>query len=227
MKKFNKLFIILLCCVGAMSVTSCLSDDGDSGLTDGLTDEERAQYFYNIDGTYSGGGDKYVNILEYHNNDIDKLGMNDRIKSGIIARFARRDSSFTVSGIPARLFTKEIKGESYKAMKEAIEGAPNQLVTGKFFIPSASGNSALLYFYPTKLEIPNLTYGGATHNVSISFVPGSLGQWAMSSTNRAAIIPLYVGTIYEDNKAVVTVCDGSYVDQSIQMASLLQITAYN
>ena len=54
MKKFNKLFITLLCCIGSLSVISCLNSDGDSGLTD----EEREAYTNEIAGPYWGGGGK-------------------------------------------------------------------------------------------------------------------------------------------------------------------------
>lgn len=50
MKRFNKLFIILLCCVGAMSITSCINSDDDGGIDP----ETYRTYLTQMAGPYNG-----------------------------------------------------------------------------------------------------------------------------------------------------------------------------
>lgn len=222
MKKFNKLFIILLCCVGAMSVTSCLSDD-DGG---GLSDEVRAQYYNAINGFYYGGATMSENRIYFYNDTIEKENKIDSIARNIAITFAARDSSFMISGVPGRVLAKEIKDEKYKELKEAIENQPAQTIRGKFWIQDASGNNALLYYYPTSLTFKGLKYGGAEHDITIAFLPVAAGNWWSANTQRSAQIPIFVAAIFEGEKQIITIYDGREQNDEKYYRSLLDIRAF-
>lgn len=174
MKRFNKLFIILLCCVGAMSVTSCLdSDDGYS-----LDPELVRQYYTQMRGSYYGGTGLYANKVYFYNDTItdknntsktDSLsgyGLNGGVN--YTTTLAGRDSvSFVLNGVSGRVLAKEIDGEQHKGLKEAIENAGNLQIKGQIAIYNIQGQVAYMYFYPMSVELKGLNYDGGTHDVTI------------------------------------------------------------
>ena len=68
MKRFNKLFIILLCCVGAMSITSCINSDDDGGIDP----ETYRTYLTQMAGPYNGFSSdwRYQNKIYFYNDTI-------------------------------------------------------------------------------------------------------------------------------------------------------------
>ena len=107
MKKLNSLFIILLCCVGAMSVTSCLGDDDDYGLDP----ETYRQYLTLMSGMYYGDSSKeeYKNKIYFFNDTItDKENENKQDAVGNISlAISAQDTTFAISNVPGKIFTKE------------------------------------------------------------------------------------------------------------------------
>ena len=106
MKRFNKLFFILMCCVSTMSLTSCLNDDDN-----GIDPETYAKYLQQMSGTYY-GSETYQNRIYFYNDTI--TGSNnsnkiDSISSNVVISISARDSSFLISGVPSRVLAKEIE----------------------------------------------------------------------------------------------------------------------
>lgn len=228
MKKLNKLFIILLCCVGAMSVTSCL--DGDEG--GGLDPETVRAYLNQMRGSYIGGSGTYANKIYFYNDTItdknnpyktDSLsgyGVNGGVNYTITA--AGRDSaSFVVNGIEGRVLAKDITDEKYKGLKEAIENAPSQSVRGPLSIVGISGELVYVYFYPMPIEYKDLEYDGGTHDVTITFWSPSQGNYFMHGVYKVLQIPLVRGTVNIDGEEAFTIYNAySHNDEAYAKALL-------
>lgn len=230
MKRFNKLFIILLCCVGAMSVTSCLdSDDGYS-----LDPELVRQYYTQMRGSYYGGTGLYANKVYFYNDTItdknntsktDSLSGYD-LKGGVnyTTTLAGRDSvSFVLNGVSGRVLAKEIDGEQHKGLKEAIENAGNLQIKGQIAIYNIQGQVAYMYFYPMSVELKGLNYDGGTHDVTISFWYPGLGYYFMQDAHKVLQFPLVMASILVDGNETVKIYDGSSYDETAYRKALLSV----
>lgn len=234
MKRFNKLFIILLCCVGAMSVTSCLnSDDGYS-----LDPEVVRSYYTQMEGPYYGGTGLYANKVYFYNDTItdkNNTSKTDSLSgSGLSGRvdytttLDGRDSvSFVLSGVSGRVLAKEIDGEQYKGLKEAIENAPSQSIRGQIAMYNIQGQVALLYFYPMSVEYKGLNYDGGTHDVTISFWYPGLGNYFMSNAHKVLQFPLVLASIWVDGNETVKIYNGSLSDETANRKALLSVQLCN
>lgn len=230
MKRFNKLFIILLCCVGAMSVTSCLdSDDGYS-----LDPELVRQYYTQMRGSYYGGTGLYANKVYFYNDTItdknntsktDSLsgyGLNGGVN--YTTTLAGRDSvSFVLNGVSGRVLAKEIDGEQHKGLKEAIENAGNLQIKGQIAIYNIQGQVAYMYFYPMSVELKGLNYDGGTHDVTISFWYPGLGYYFMQDAHKVLQFPLVMDSILVDGNETVKIYDGSSYDETAYRKALLSV----
>ncbi len=219
MKRFSKLFIILLCCVGAMSLTSCLNSDDDGGIDP----ETYATYLTLMSGSYNGYSTdyRYQNKIYFYNDSItDKNNVNktDSV-DGIYGRVNKADSTFTIYNVPGRVLAKEIP-DSYKELRDAIEAAPAQNVTGQLLITDIS---SLVYFfaYPMSVEYDELTYGGETHKkIIIAFWGPTMGVFGNNiNSHRILQLNLCPAAVYED-KALITSISSNNNQVEINRASL-------
>lgn len=230
MKKFNKLFIILLCCVGAMSVTSCLDGDDYSGPTP----EEISAAYDQMRGSYQGGSGVYANKVYFYNDTItdknnpyktDSLTgyyVNGGINRGYT--LDGRDSvTFVLNGIEGRVFTKEIDEKQYPALRKAIENAPNQQIKGQVSIYNIYKGTVGMYFYPTSVTYKDLEYDGGKHDVSISFWYPSAGTYFMSNAHRVLQFPLVMAAVSIDGKEAFKIYDGYSQDQEKYKRALLTV----
>lgn len=203
MKRFNKLFIFLLCCVSAMSLTSCLGSDDDNRLDP----ETEKMYRTQMSGYYDGGtGWRYQNKIYFFNDTIkDEDGnlpdpgnvvINDSVNN-IRGRINAADSTFVIYNVPGKVLAKEIS-DDHAGLKKAIEDAPVQDIRGKFALLSVSGQSVYLFFYPESVKYPELTYDGETHNdVTIAFWGPSRGIYFLSNTYNVIQFGLCPAAVYE------------------------------
>lgn len=230
MKRFNKLFIILLCCVGAMSVTSCLdSDDGYS-----LDPELVRQYYTQMSGPYNGGTGLYANKVYFYNDTITDKNNTSKTDSlsgyglngGVVytTTLAGRDSvSFVLNGVSGRVLAKEIDGEQHKGLKEAIENAGNLQIKGQIAIYNIQGQVAYMYFYPMSVELKGLNYDGGTHDVTIYFWYPGLGYYFMQDAHKVLQFPLVMASIWVDGNETVKIYDGSSYDETAYRKALLSV----
>lgn len=230
MKRFNKLFIILLCCVGAMSVTSCLdSDDGYS-----LDPELVRQYYTQMRGSYYGGTGLYANKVYFYNDTITDKNNTSKTDSlsgyglngGVVytTTLAGRDSvSFVLNGVSGRVLAKEIDGEQHKGLKEAIENEENLQIKGQIAIYNIQGQVAYMYFYPMSVELKGLNYDGGTHDVTISFWYPGLGYYFMQDAHKVLQFPLVMASILVDGNETVKIYDGSSYDETAYRKALLSV----
>ena len=174
MKKLNSLFIILLCCVGAMSVTSCLGDDDDYGLDP----ETYRQYLTLMSGMYYGDSSKeeYKNKIYFFNDTItDKENENKQDAIGNISlAISAQDTTFAISNIPGKIFTKELPDE-HKELRDAINNAPNQVLRGKIDLNQVSSGYVYFLTYPSSI----------THKVTLRFYNPSLTLGVYGSIDKS------------------------------------------
>lgn len=230
MKRFNKLFIILLCCVGAMSVTSCLnSDDGYS-----LDPEVVKSYYTQMRGSYLGGTYPYNNKIYFYNDTItdenntnktDSLsgyGLNGGVN--YTTTIDGRDSvSFVLNGVSGRVLAKEIDGEQHKGLKGAIENAPNQSIRGQIVMYAIQNQVAYWYLYPMSVEYENLEYDGGTHDVIISFWSPVGGNYFMSNAHKVIQFPLVMASVWVDGNETVRIYNANSQNQEEYQRALLTV----
>ena len=234
MRQLNKLFIMLLCCVGTLSVISCVGNDDD-----GIDPALYKQYLSDISGTYYGNNSswKYTNKILFYNDTLPRKGtstsvdsiINEKVDSisNIVVTFSS-DSSFVVSGCPGRLLAKELP-QGYEDLKEAVENAAPQMLKGKFEFIFFT-NAAYFTVYPEAVTYPNLTYGGETHKVSFyfwqpSFIYGMYGN--LDQSHKTVLFNVYLSSVIidDDTENPITLYNGDTSNRLQLAKSLLQISA--
>ena len=123
-------------------------------------------------------------------------------KSGAEERYVWTTGAWLVDA-----YLKQASPEAVKDLKEAIEKAPDQTITGKFVFASV-GQTSLMMLYPEPIVYPELTYGGQTHkNITINFWGPSGGYFTNSSYIRVLELPVFMAYVYEGDKKLFSICD--------------------
>lgn len=221
MKKLSNLFIIFACFISAMSLTSCLGDDDDNGIDP----ETYRRYLTSMSGIYYGSSSGiYQNKIYFYNDTISKENKTDSIMD-IRGAINSADSTFTITGVPGRVFAKEL-GDDHKDLKEALENAPNQSITGKIILTSIQ---QYVYFmvYPVSVTYPSLTYGGNTHKVTVRFWNPSLNLglygYVDKNSREALQFNIYVADIVIDDNTnnAIEICHNASSEDALLGAQLL------
>lgn len=198
MKKFNKLFIILLCFVGAMSVTSCLNSDGDGGIDP----ETYKAWLSAMYGPYYGSSSdyRYQNKIFYYYDDEEENKIKTDYILGVVVNINSLDTAFTVSNATGRVLAKQIP-DTYKDLRDALESYDQPIsINGKFDFTGISQN-AYFTIYNTSATINNLEYGGETHDITVAFwgYPYSSGAYGRMGEYDIIEIYLCLGAIFIDD----------------------------
>lgn len=222
MKRFSKLFILFLCCVGAMSLTSCLNSDDDGGIDP----DTYEAYLKQMAGPYNGYSTdyRYQNKIYFYNDTItDKNNTYKTDSIGGISGYVKTDSTFAIYNVPGRVLAKAIP-DSHESLKKAIEAAPNKTIDGRFLLYNI--NSVVSFFaYPQSVVYDELTFDGETHkNVTIAFWGPTGGQYGFINSHkimRFSIVPaaIYEGQSGTNAKKLVDISSNSNAEE-IQNASL-------
>lgn len=221
MKKLNKLSVLLLCCLGMFSMSSCLNSDDDGGIDPQLYET----YLTNISGLYYGTGTdwRHQNKIYFYNDTITADTPSEKVDSvgGITVAFMKNDSSFVVDNVPGRVLAKEITDDKYKDLKAAIENGPTQTLRGKFYFTNIS-QYAYFLVYPSTVEYKDLAYGGETHDVVIDFwTPVATGIYGYVGGKQVVNLTLYLAALYIDGKKAFDIYNGTDVGVEQMKAQLL------
>lgn len=220
MKRLSRLFTIILCCTAAVSLTSCLGNHNDSGISP----EEYKQWLTNISGFYMGGSTwQKQNKVYFYNDTITDKNNPSKTDSitGISATFFKGDSTVVVQGVPGRVLAKEVTG--HDDLKEALEDNLGQAMKAKFVFFSISSPQASYFVYPFDVTFPSLQYpNGETHEVTFKFYSPSLGAFQSLGTQQANILEFYLMGVYVDGKLLQAIYDGSDNKDKMKKA-LLQV----
>ena len=220
MKKLSKLFAFMLCCTATVSLTSCLGNDSDGGISP----EEYQTWLTNISGFYSGGSTwQTQNKIYFYNDTITDENNKEKTDSitGISATFFKGDSTVVIQGVPGRVLTTEIKG--HDDLKAALEDEIGQSMKAKFMFFSINSPQASYYVAPFDITYPELEYpNGEKHDVTFKFYSPSLGIFQSLNTRQANILEFYLMGVYVDDKLTYTIYDGTDNHEKMKKA-LLQV----
>lgn len=201
MKNLFKLFILMLCCASAVSLTSCLnSDDGDTSI-DAATQK---QYQSAMSGSYSGKM-RFFKVSEINSQSLvryDSLYAQCYVKSDstmqLTAYSTDGDNKRIINCLDSAIVVSS-NNTTYKDLFEAIRDADSEAdeVSVYYYIPNTNYvQTSSLCFITTMMIEKKLTYGDKEHYVYFWFEPYSYGIWT-SSTSRSLQTALYLKYIYE------------------------------
>lgn len=216
MKRLSRLFTIILCCTAAVSLTSCLGDDNDGGIST----EEYSQWLTNISGFYMGGSTwQKQNKVYFYNDTITDKNNPSKTDSitGITATFFKGDTTVVVQGMPGRVLAKELTG--HDDIKQALEYDSRQAMKAKFDFFSISYPQINFYIYPFDVTYSSLRYpNGDTHDVTFKFGAPSLGAYQSLSNLQASVLDFYLIEVFVDGQRIQTVYDGTNDKDKIKKA---------
>lgn len=160
MKHLRFIFPIMLCCLVAGMMTSCLNDDNDDN---GLTYEQRLQAFQTVRGNYSGDVIFYKNTYDGMSTptkkDIDTLKASFSLLT---------DSTAHINNLPLAALANQIKDSK---VAEAIAGGtvtttPVNLYTYYYVVSPAT-----CLVGAENVEV-KATYDGEEHTIRFGFYSG-------------------------------------------------------
>lgn len=218
MKRFSKLFCIMLCAVTAASLASCLGSDDDGGIDP----ETYKAWLTSISGNYYGNDGSWTteNKIYFYNDTITGESKTDSI-TGVDVSFYG-DSTVVVSNVPGRLLAKAIKDND--ALKTAIENTYSQTLKAKFIFYNIQNPYASYFVYPAEVTYPSLAYNGGTHKVTVKFYYPSGGAFLIDGSSRKVSLSFCVEGIYLDDSVVPSIYDELSTDEK-QGRALFQVYA--
>ena len=205
MKKITRFFAVMMLCIPALMVTSCLSDNDEDFS---FTNEEIAGYMRQMDGYYSGK-------VYFYNDTIKQEWKGD--SAFVSVRFNFADSSMVMSDVPIRLFTRCLMGTRFESVSAELDKLPVQTIKAKTVFYNSTKNGLVYYgIYPasTTFKIKN---GETEHNLVYNYYCylNSNGQYY----NHEVACQMYITDVMYDNNTVVKyTLTNSYVDNAAMIA---------
>lgn len=209
MKRFPKLFCIVLCAIATASLASCLDSDDDNSIDDATY----KSWLMAMSGSYYGNDGSYqtANKIYFWNDTITGNNKTDSIE-GIDVRITS-DSTLYVENIPGKLFSNTIKDND--ALKAALDAAYTQTLKGKFLIYNITGSYAYYQIAPQEITYNGLTYGGSSHDVKISFYTYGSGLFASGTNTKQVQFSFILGDITEDGNKVTSKFGSTWSDEKL------------
>lgn len=195
MKNLKTLFSAVCLLAVTALVTSCL-DEGDDYS---ISPEQYSTLMRQMVGTYNGKMYFWNDTIKL---DDKKKTKEDSLKSVYVYVKGQNDSTVSVT-IPAKYLGKNIKEtDETKALKRAIDNAPNQTLTMKYYLYQYNNNIVTFGIYPKEVTTMNLNYGGKDHKVEFSWYNyyNFNGQYS----GRYMLMNFYIVDIKVDNTSVWT-----------------------
>lgn len=160
---------LLVALMAAVSMTSCLDDGNDNGITP----EQEKQYRMVISGNYRG------KIL-FKNEEINDSKNPNKIDSLLYkeCRFNYADSTINLYSVPAKLLFKALEG--HESLKAAAEAYGNVDLTLKYGIYAAD-NGGIYYLAVTSPVKLTLEYDGEKHDLAIAFLSNTRGYYVKNT----------------------------------------------
>ncbi len=163
MKHLRFIFPLMLCCIVAGLMTSCLNDDNDDN---GLTYEQRLQAFQTVRGNYSGKAicynRAYSGISAPTAKDIDSTDVHFSMLT---------DSTARVFDFPLSAVANQVKDDELANALLTASPAYVQLD----MVTQYNSVSPVMCLIGVKPVTLSLNYGGSAHQVEIGFSYGYIG----------------------------------------------------
>ena len=184
--KTKQLVSIMIGCLTALCVTSCLGDDTSESDSQTLTKAQIAQCFQTVAGSYSG----YL-YYEAKSNDgyttvVDSLGASWYIPT---------DSTLIITDFPAKALAEYV---SYQPLKAALAEAPNKMVNCKTWYLKTSPIELLVNPYTIEYD---LEFDGKQHKVHVVFYANNTYSFGVyDSGSNSMVVKIIPAVIYVDEK---------------------------
>ena len=180
-------FSILLGCLTALCVTSCLgSDDDANNSSKGLSKAEIAQCYLTVGGNYSGD-------LLYFSKSED--GLYEEVDTLNGAWYIPTDSTLFITDFPSEVLAENV---IYSELKDALADAPDQIVKCRIRFVETSPVQFLVN--PYTLEYM-LHYGGGDHKVQVVFYNENIYSFGiLNAESRELMLKIIPAYLYVDGK---------------------------
>jgi hypothetical protein len=180
-------FSILLGCLTALCVTSCLgSDDDANNSSKGLSKAEIAQCYLTVGGNYSGD-------LLYFSKSED--GLFEEVDTLNGAWYIPTDSTLFITDFPSEVLAENV---IYSELKDALADAPDQIVKCRIRFVETSPVQFLVN--PYTLEYM-LHYGGGDHKVQVVFYNENIYSFGiLNAESRELMLKIIPAYLYVDGK---------------------------
>lgn len=180
-------FSILLGCLTALCVTSCLgSDDDANNSSKGLSKAEIAQCYLTVGGNYSGD-------LLYFSKSED--GLYEEVDTLNGAWYIPTDSTLFITDFPSEVLAENV---IYSELKDALADAPDQIVKCRIRFVETSPVQFLVN--PYTLEY-TLHYGGGDHKVQVVFYNENIYSFGiLNAESRELMLKIIPAYLYVDGK---------------------------
>lgn len=212
MKNLFKIFIVLVCCTAAISLTSCLSESEDSSIDL----ETQKSYMNSMQGSYNCA----IRLFKLKNNNYPSNGIvqYDSIFNQSVT--FRADSTFRITStqIVNSLDSAIIVSDNdtrYKSLAEAIKNYTGQPeIAGIYYIPYTTYvKTSTLYYWGSIGFTIKLNYDNADHYVHFLFgqTTDYLGYWTSS---RELYMVAGLAGVYVTDKQTSVLSSSNKIDQS-------------
>ena len=180
-------FSILLGCLTALSVTSCLgSNDDANNSSKGLSKADIAQCYLTVGGNYSGD-------LLYFSKSED--GLYEEVDTLNGAWYIPTDSTLFITDFPSEVLAENV---IYSELKDALADAPDQIVKCRIRFVETSPVQFLVN--PYTLEYM-LHYGGGDHKVQVVFYNENIYSFGiLNAESRELMLKIIPAYLYVDGK---------------------------
>ena len=180
-------FSILLGCLTALCITSCLgSDDDANNSSKGLSKAEIAQCYLTVGGNYSG------DLLYFSKSDD---GLYEEVDTLDGAWYIPTDSTLFITDFPSEVLAENV---IYSELKEALADAPDQIVKCRIRFVETSPVQFLVN--PYTLEYM-LHYGGGDHKVQVVFYNENIYSFGiLNAESRELMLKIIPAYLYVDGK---------------------------
>ena len=178
-------FSILLGCLTALCITSCLgSDDDANNSSKGLSKAEIAQCYLTVGGNYSG------DLLYFSKSDD---GLYEEVDTLNGAWYIPTDSTLFITDFPSEVLAENV---IYSELKEALADAPDQIVKCRIRFVETSPVQFLVN--PYTLEYM-LHYGGGDHKVQVVFYNENIYSFGiLNAESRELMLKIISAYLYVD-----------------------------
>ena len=184
--KTKQLVSIMIGCLTALCVTSCLGDDTSESDSQTLTKAQIAQCYQTIAGSYSG-------FLYYEAKSSD--GYATIVDSLDTSWYIPTDSTLIITDFPAKVVAGFV---SYQPLKAALAEAPNKMVNCKTWYLKTSPIELLVNPYTIEYD---LEFDGKQHKVHVVFYANNTYSFGVyDSGSNSMVVKIIPAVIYVDEK---------------------------
>lgn len=184
--KTKQLVSIMLGCLTALCVTSCLGDDTSDNNSQTLTKAQIAQCFNTVVGNYTGK-------LLYEAKSSD--GYTKQVDTLNVSWYIPTDSTLMIVDFPAKAVAEYV---SYQPLKTALAEAPNKMVNCMTWYLETSPVEFLVNPYTIEYD---LEFDGKQHKVHVVFYANNTYSFGVyDSEEKMMMLKIIPAMLYVDEK---------------------------